>query len=354
MQRLLGWLQVAGRWGWQLGGVALGILVVWTLFQKLLLLVVTVFLALLIVALFGPVADTLERRGLPRAGAALLSLLAGTALVVGLVGLVAYQLADQTPMLVDEYARVRDRVTTWLTQPPLELSQAQVDAAVQRAVTELRGSWSAMAGRAFILLEVVGAAITALVMAFFIIRDTRQIRDWVLTRLVADDQVDLVAASARRALGTLQDYVRASVIIGGIDAVLIGTALVVLDVPLAIPLAVLTFFLGFIPGVGAIIAGALATLVAAVSGGLVQGLVVMAIIIVIQQFDGNVLQPVVMGQAVDLHPVVILAALMGGALLAGVVGALMAVPTAAVLAAVADEGRQREQDATAHEALRTS
>ena len=346
MQRLLGWVKVAGRWGWHLGGIAVGVLVLWVLFQKLLLLVVTLFLALLTVALFGPVADALERRGVPRAGAALVSLLFGTALVVGLVALVAFQIADQAPMLVDEYTHVRERLMGWLTRPPLDLSEAQVDAAVQRAVNEVRGNWSAMAGRAFLVLEVVGALITALVMAFFLIRDTRTIRDWVLTRLVADDQEALVVASARRALGTLQDYVRASVIIGGIDAVLIGVALAALDVPLAVPLAVLTFFLGFIPGIGAIIAGALATLVAVVSSGPVQGLVVVAIILVIQQFDGNVLQPVVMGQAVNLHPVVILAALMAGALLAGIVGVLMAVPTAAVLTAVVDERRQWERGRT--------
>lgn len=340
VERLLGWVQVAGRRGWQLGGVAVGVLVLWTLFQKLLLLVVTVFLALLTVALFAPMADGLERRGVPRAGAALLSLMVGTMLIVGLVGLVAFQLADQTPMLVDEYAQVHERVTTWLTRPPLDMSQAQVDTVVQRAMTELRGSWSSMASRAFIVLEVFGAVVTALVMAFFLIRDAQQIRDWVLTRLVADDETEFVAASVQRAVGTLQDYVRASIIIGAVDAVLIGVALVWLDVPLAIPLAVLTFFLGFVPGVGAIIAGALAALVAMVSGGIAQGLVVVAIVIAVQQFDGNVLQPVVMGQAVNLHPIVILTALMAGALLAGIVGALMAVPTAAVLTAVADERRQ--------------
>ena len=343
MDRILGWIRIAGRRGWQLGGVAVGFLVLWTIFQKLLLLWVTVFIGLLLAALLTPAADWMERRGLPRSAAAAVAVLGGVLVVLAVLAVLVLQFIDQAPALVREFDQVRERVTAWLVDGPLGLSQRQIDQAVQQVVDQVRGSWTAIASRALGVLTALGAFLTALVLAFFLVRDASRMRDWALQRLVADDQRQFVAATTRRAVETLQGYIRATLLIGALDALLIGIALMVMGVPLAAPLAMLTFLGAFFPVVGATVAGGLAALVATVSGGLVDGLVVLGVVVVVQQVDGNVLQPVVMGRAVDLHPVVILLALTGGALLAGIVGAFMAVPVAAVLTAVGNETRERRE-----------
>ena len=344
MDRILGWIRVAGRWGWQLGGVAVGFLVLWTIFQKLLLLWVTVFVGLLLAALLTPAADWMQRRGLPRAAAAGVAVLGGVLVVLAVLALLVIQFIDQGPALVREFEQVRTQLTTWLVDGPLNLSQRQIDGAVRQLAEQARASWTAIASRALGVIAAMGAFLTALVLAFFLVRDARRMRDWALRRMVADEQEEFVAATARRAVETLQGYIRATVLIGVLDALFIGIALMVLGVPLAAPLAVLTFFGAFFPVVGATVAGGLAALVATVSGGLVHGLVILGVVVVVQQVDGNVLQPVVMGRAIDLHPVVILLALTGGALLAGIVGAFMAVPVAAVLTAVGNETRERRDE----------
>jgi predicted PurR-regulated permease PerM len=194
------------------------------------------------------------------------------------------------------------------------------------------------------VLGLLGALLTALVVAFFLNRDADSIATWLLDRLVPDEQRELVAAAGRRAGDTLRGYVQGVIIIGGLDAILIGIVLLVLDVPLAVPLAVLTFLGGFFPVVGATVAGGLAALVALVSGGWVQGLVVAGATVAIQQIDGNLLQPVIMGRAVNLHPLVILLVLTAGGLLAGIAGAFLAVPVTAAAAAIGNEVRLRRDE----------
>lgn len=348
MDRILGWVRIAGRRGWELGGVAVGVYVVWILFQKLLLLWVTVFIGLLLAALLTPAADWLERRGLPRSAGAAVAVLGGVLVVLLVVTVVVVQFMGQMPRLVQEFQQVRDEVTRWLVEGPLDLSRQEITRSMEQVVDRVQSRWTEIAGRLLSVLAVVGAFLTSLVLAFFLVRDGRGMRDWALERLVSDHQHDVVSATVRRAVETLQGYVRATVLIGALDALLIGVALVVLGVPLAGPLAVLTFFGGFFPVVGATVAGAVAALVATFSGGILQGLIVVGVVVVVQQVDGNLLQPVVMGRAVDLHPVVILLTLMAGGLLAGIVGALMAVPVAAVLTAVGNESRERRDEQAVH------
>lgn len=341
MDRLLGWLRITARRGWQLGGVAVGFFVLWTLFQRLLLLVLTAFLAVLLAVLLTPVAGWLEERGVPRTGATLLAVGGGALLLVGVVGLLVMQYADRLPQLAGELQDVRRSLTAWLTQGPLDLTEQQIQQSIDRVVEAARGSWAAILDQAVAVVTAVGALLTAVIVAFFLVRDVEEITGWVLTRLVADEQRELVRAAGRRAAETLHGFARATVIIGLVDALLIGAGLFLLGVPLAGPLAVLTFLGGLFPVVGATVAGLLATVVAAASGGLVHGLVVLGLVIVVQQVDGNVLQPVVMGNAVHLHPIVVIGALTAGWLLAGLAGAFMAVPTTAVVAAVVGEVRER-------------
>lgn len=343
MQRLLGWLDVAATRGWQLGGVAVGLIVIWTIFQRLLLLVVTIFVALLVAALVTPLARWLERHGVPGVLAALITV-AGAAILGALAAvLLGMQLVQEIAASTDEIVQVRQNIVTWLTQGPFDVAQEQIVQVVDRAIDAVVGGWAVIVNRAFFMLTVVGALVTALVLAFFLVRDADEINGWILSRLVADDDQQDVAAAGHRAGDALQGYIRATVIIGALDGLFIGVALLVLDVPLAVPLAALTFVGGFFPVVGATVAGLLATLVAAASHGIATGLTVLVVIIIVQQVDGNLFQPVIMGRSVHLHPIVVLAALTAGGLLAGIVGAFMAVPIAAVLTAIGNEIRTRRR-----------
>ena len=184
------------------------------------------------------------------------------------------------------------------------------------------------------MLGLLGGLVTAAILAFFLVRDGDRIQQWLVEHLVDPDDRDRVEAATRTAGGTLQSYIQAVIVIGGLDAVFIGIALLVLGVPLAVPLAVLTFLGGFFPVVGATVAGFLAALVALVTGGVLDAVIVVGVVVAIQQIDGNVLQPVIMGRAVNLHPAVVLLALTAGGMLAGIIGAFMAVPIAAVATAL--------------------
>ncbi len=145
---------------------------------------------------------------------------------------------------------------------------------------------------------------------------------------------------------------RGTALVALVDAIGIGVGLAILGVPLVLPIAVLTFFGGFIPVIGAFVAGLIAVLVALASTGeLTTTLLVLAVVVGVQQFESNVLQPVIMRRAVSLHPVVILAALTAGGLLAGIIGAFLAVPIAAVLSAVGNELRLRHEAAARGEPI---
>ncbi|MDP8959110.1 MAG: AI-2E family transporter, partial [Actinomycetota bacterium] len=181
---------------------------------------------------------------------------------------------------------------------------------------------------------------------FFFVKDGEQISGWFL-RQVDEQYRDDVRALSRRAWQTVAAYLRGLAVVAFFDAVVIGIGLLVIGVPLVVPLVTLTFFGGFFPIVGAVLAGLLAVLVALVNGGLVDALAVLAVVLVVQQVEGDVLAPLVLGRAVQLHPLVILLALTAGAVVAGVVGAFLAVPTAAVLVAVGAEFRARREGAEA-------
>lgn len=194
--------------------------------------------------------------------------------------------------------------------------------------------------------EAVAGALLTFVVLFFFLKDGDRIAGYCLARVGPRHREDARAAG-ERAWGTLAGFIGGQVVIAAADAVGIGLGLVLIGVPLAGPLAILTFFGGFFPIVGATAAGLVAVLVGLVSGGLTDALLVLAVVFGVQQLESNVLEPVVMGRAVPLHPVVILVAIGAGTVLAGVVGAFLAVPLAAVAAAVGNElrvRRERERD----------
>lgn len=312
---------------------------------QLWLVVLPVLLALLLATLLVGPADFLRSRGIPSAGAALLVMLAGLGVLVGV-------LVSIVPAIVAEFDDVErsareglNEALRWLSQGPLGVEREQVTRAVDRALDEASGAGnitgSVLSGAALVV-EVVAGLLLMLVVLFFFVHDGRRIWAWVveLLPLAHRDDADAIG---RRMWATACGYVRGVAVIALVDAVLIAIALVVIGVPLVLPLAVLTFLGAFVPLVGAVLAGAVAALVALVSEGAVAAILVVVVITVIQQLEGDLLYPVVVGRSIALHPIAILLALTAGTVLAGLAGALLAVPVTAMAWDALDYLRSRSR-----------
>ena len=221
---------------------------------------------------------------------------------------------------------------------PLGLSERQIDDAINSAEASLRDNQSTLTSGAIGAAATVGHIVTGLLIAlftmFFFIKDGRQIFGWAV-RLFPAGARDRVNGAGERAWLTLVSYVRATLAVAFVDAVGIGVGAAVLGVPLALPLGVIVFLGAFVPIIGATVSGLVAVLVALVAKGPVTALILLGIVLLVQQVEGHVLQPLLLGRAVSVHPLAVVLAIATGVLLAGIVGALVAVPFVAVANTIA-------------------
>ncbi|MEU1885377.1 AI-2E family transporter [Micromonospora rifamycinica] len=308
-------------------------------------LAIAVAVTLFLTALLDPVLLGLRRLRVPAAPAALLTvlLLLGVLVGVGVLvwNLTAAQFGELSQQLDEGLQRSRDFVTG-----TLPVSDAQLDKLVGQVRDGLGGGTPDPVGGARTAAEVFGSALLALVLLFFLLKDGRSMWHWVLRRLTGPNRT-VTAEAGRAGWRTLGSYSRGTMIIAAIDAIGIGLALVLLGVPLALPLALITFLGGFVPIIGATVAGAVAVLVALAANGPTTALLVLAAVIAVQQIEGNLLEPLIMKRQVQLHPAVILVVVTAGTLIAGVAGAFVSVPIAAVAYRVVDTvQRHREQAAS--------
>ncbi|MGQ5263395.1 AI-2E family transporter [Micromonospora sp. ZYX-F-536] len=293
-------------------------------------LAATIFLT----ALLDPVLLRLRRLRLPAALAALLTVLLLLGILVGVGALVWNLTASQFDQLSQELTQGLDRSRDFVTST-LPVTDAQLDKLVDQARQGLSGSSPDPVAGARTASEVVGSALLALVLLFFLLKDGRSMWHWVLSRMTGPNR-PVVTEAGRAGWQTLGAYSRGTMLIAAIDAIGIGLALVVLRVPLALPLALITFLGGFVPIIGATVAGAVAVLVALAANGPTTALLTLAAVIAVQQIEGNLLEPLVMKRQVRLHPAVILVAVTAGTLIAGIAGAFVSVPITAVLWRIID------------------
>jgi predicted PurR-regulated permease PerM len=262
--------------------------------------------------------------------------------VLGLIGLIIPAVVSQLADLGSDLRDGAEKASGLLA--PLGIDKADVQGALDRGIESVKGNGARIAGGvmtgAMIAAEAAGAAILSLVLTFFFVKDGAQIWSWC-TCLVAEERRVHLEAMGERAWTVLSAYVRGVVAVATMDAVLIGLALIIVGVPLAVPLIVLTFLAAFFPIVGAVTAGVVAVLVTLVSKGLVAAAVIAATIIAVQQIEGHVFYPVIVGRRLALHPVAILLALTAGGTVAGIPGAFLSVPLAAVGAAVFSYAREQ-------------
>ncbi|MFI7481781.1 AI-2E family transporter [Kocuria sp. M1R5S2] len=310
--------------------LAATVVVVYGLIQ-LKLVVIPLMISLILAAALNPVVAFLRRRGVPGALATWITFLAAIVVLGGVVTGVVFAVRNEWDELVVSAVGGLDRLREFVVAGPIPVGQQGLDdavTAVRDYATSPGFGAGALLGISAATQVITGTVLVAVILYFFL-QDGARIWAFFLHRFHGETLTKLLASGVTT-LHVLGGYVRGTAVVALLEAVVIGVTLVVLRVPLALPLAVLIFLGGFVPIVGAALIGAVAALVALVANGPVVALVVVAVVVAINQLDGRVLQPMVLGRALSLHPLVVLLALAGGGILSGIVGAVLAVPLTAV------------------------
>lgn len=327
-------LRIGAAWAWRV--IVLGIALIYLLkfLGMVSIVIVPVLIALLLTALLAPAVRWLIRIHVHRSLATAIVVVAGLGAVVGTLTVVINQFVNGLPELTRNAAEGIQQIQTWLKNGPLHLTDRQMDSAIQSVTQTINANKDTLTTGAITtattVFEVLSGMFLVIFALFFFLRDGRIIWRFLL-RLVpapAREPLDRAGVASWASLGA---YVRATVLVAFIDALGIGIALAVLKVPFALPLAALVFLGAFIPIVGATLSGAVAVLVALVTNDALTALLVLAAVILVQQVEGHLLQPLIMGRAVALHPLAVIVGIAAGVVLAGIVGALIAVPLIAVL-----------------------
>jgi predicted PurR-regulated permease PerM len=322
----------AAAWSWRLLVILAAILALLWLIQRLQVIVVPLALAVMVTALMVPVVDWLDRRGMARGGAVALVLLGGFAVFGGILTFVVSQFISGLPDLVEQVTRSIDNATRWLIEGPAHLSREQIDKAGDTVVKALQDNQEKLTSGALstaaTLTEIITGALLMFFTLIFLLYGGRNIYAY-LTTIVPARARERVRNAGRAGFSSLIGYVRATFLVALVDAVGIGTGLAVMGVPLALPLASLVFLGAFIPLVGAVVTGFLAVVIALLAKGVIYALITLGLVVAVLQLEAHVLQPLVMGRAVSIHPLAIVLAISTGAVLAGIIGALLSVPVLA-------------------------
>jgi putative heme transporter len=324
-------------WSWRLLVVLTAAGLVLYLLITLKVIVVPVIVALFLATLLVPLVNALERRGWRHIWAVL-------AVFGGAVLLIAGIIAGFIPLIGNELDTLRLRadegvaeVQRYIASRPFGLSEEDLNRYLDQARQRFTENSTGLTRGAVHGVTVIGELITGLILSlfltFFFVKDSERFTRWIID-FAGRQRAPHLREIGTRSATAVSGYLRGQAAVGAVDAIFIGIGLAILGVPLVIPLAFLTFVAAFLPLVGAVVAGALAALVALVTKGVTTALIVVGITLLVQQLEGHLLAPLLLGRAVSLHPVVIILALAAGSILGGIIGAFLAVPIAAVVTAV--------------------
>ncbi|MDN4477613.1 AI-2E family transporter [Demequina lignilytica] len=323
------WLRVSAAWGWRLIVVGIVLLVLFQGFTTLSSVVLPLGIALLIAAPLEQMVSRLQKWGVPRTGGALLAILTLVVVVLGLGVAAGSSIVAGFGDLRDAALAGFDQFLDWLVNGPIHMSREQIDQVIANATSTLQdNAWGVASGAASVtgtLGSLFAGSIVALFALFFFMKDGRRLWLWFVG-LLPRGRSEKVDRAGMTAWLTLRRYTETSVFVAFIDALGIGLGAWILGIPLALPIAIFVFLLSFIPLFGATISGAIAVLVALVDGGPVKALIMVGIVLLVQQLEGNILYPWLFGKAASLHPLAILLTVATGTLLLGLVGAVIAVP----------------------------
>jgi predicted PurR-regulated permease PerM len=325
-------VRLTTAWAWRLILIAALLYLILRLLGRFELLVVPFLIAMLLVALTRPLTDLLER-WMPRGVAALLTVLVVIGVIAGLVTLVSTQIASGFPDLETQATNGLSEVQDWLRTGPLHITTDQLASYVGSLQTSLKSHSGTLLSSALSAAGTVGDALAGIFIAlfstYFMLAQGARIWDWIL-HVLPDATHEPLDLAARRGWVTLTSYIRATVVVAATDALGIGIGAAILGVPLAVPLAVLVFLGAFVPVVGALVSGIVAVLVALVAHGPVTAAIMLGVVVLVQQVEAHVLQPFLLGRAVRVHPLAVILGIAAGATVAGIVGALFAMPLISV------------------------
>ena len=328
-----------GRWaaGWALRFIIM-VAAGWILWQGLGMVwtgLLPVLLALIVCTVLWPPVKWLREHKVPAALAVVITLLGAVAVIFGVGAMIAPSIRKQIPQLVEQAQDGGQKLLDWVQGPPLNLELGEFESLLNDVMGFLQERASQIATGVFAGLSgATSAAVTLLVMVvmtFFFLKDGPRFLPWMRQYTGGNAGWHLTEVLSR-SWNTLAGFIRAQALVSAVDAVFIGLGLVVLQVPLALALAVITFFAGFIPIIGAFTAGALAIVIALVTNGLTNALLVLVLIVLVQQIEGNVLSPIIQSKAMNLHAAIVLLSVTVGSTLFGIMGAFLAAPVAAVVA----------------------
>jgi len=326
-------VRVAAEAGWRLLVLAGTLWVLMRVISAVQLVVFAFVVALLITALLQPTVACLTRWGMPRGPATALTAILGF-VVMGLIGwFVTWQVIENTDQLSNQVQDGIDELRNWLLNSPFHVTDKQINKIAENLRDAIGANTDSITSAGLEGVTVIVEALTGILLAafstLFLLYDGKRIWEWTL-KLVPAAARPGVAGAGPRAWRTLTAYVRGTVIVALIDAIFIGLGLYFLDVPMAVPLAVFIFLFSFIPLVGAVASGALAVVVALVTQGVFTAVLVVAVVLAVQQIEGHVLQPFILGRAVRVHPLAVVLSVAAGSMVAGIGGAVVAVPLVAV------------------------
>jgi predicted PurR-regulated permease PerM len=342
------WLQTGAAWSWRLLLLAAALYLVARVIGMLAIVVVPCTAALLLTALLQPLKARLRRAGLPSLAATWCTLLVGALVLGGLVMLVTNRVSADYPVLVEETRHTTTQVEAWLSGAPFHLKSSSVRGALNNIPGYLSKHKSLVEGTVVaggkIAAEFFGGLVLMIFVMFFLIKDGERIWSWLISGL-RGDTAERVNRAGHAAWLAVVYYMRGTVAVAAIHGVVIGLALYIMGAPLVIPLAVLVFVAAFVPLVGLLIAGTLAIVVVLAAKGWVAAVILLGVLIVEDQLEGHLLQPQVVGRVIRLHPLAVILSLAVGSVLAGIAGAVVAVPIVAVITRAVPELRRGDPGA---------
>ncbi|MGV9455679.1 AI-2E family transporter [Streptomyces sp. NPDC003635] len=340
-------VRVAAEAGWRLLVLAGTVWVLMRVISAVQLVVLAFVAALLMTALLQPTVARLRRYGVPQGLATALAAILGF-VVMGLIGwFVTWQVMENIDNLSDQVQDGIDELRDWLLNSPFHVTDKQINDIAENLRDAIGANTDEITSAGLEGVTVIVEALTGILLAafstLFLLYDGRRIWEWSL-KLVPAAARPGVAGAGPAAWRTLTAYVRGTVIVALIDAIFIGIGIYFLDVPMAVPLAVFIFLFSFIPLVGAVASGALAVVVALVTQGVFTAVMTLVVVLAVQQIEGHILQPFILGRAVRVHPLAVVLSVAAGGLVAGIGGAVVAVPLVAVANTVVGYLRKYAQE----------
>ncbi|WP_327169281.1 AI-2E family transporter [Streptomyces subrutilus] len=340
-------VRVAAEAGWRFLVLAATLWVLMRVIGAVRLVVLAFVIALLVTALLQPTVARLHRRGLSQGLATAFTAIFGF-VVLGLVGwFVVWQVLDNLGDLSGRVQEGIEELKRWLLNSPFHVTEQQINDIAKNLSDAIGTSTSEITSTGLqgvtVLVEILTGMLLAMFSTLFLLYDGKRIWEWTLNLVPADARPG-VAGAGPRAWRTLTAYVRGTMIVAFIDALFIGVGIYFLGVPLAVPIGVVIFLASFVPLVGAVASGALAVVVALVTQGVFTALMALLVVLLVQQIEGHVLQPFILGRAVRVHPLAVVLAVATGGLVAGIGGAVVAVPLVAVANTVTGHLRAYARD----------